>query len=73
MPKLLVPLAAMAIMSAAAMVATDRAEAAAASAAASSIRATAGNTSAVEQARCWRRRICGPRGCVWRTTCRRWW
>jgi hypothetical protein len=27
----------------------------------------------VEQARCWRRRVCAPRGCFWRTTCRRWW
>jgi hypothetical protein len=40
------------------------------SAAASSIRTTIGNTSAVEQVACFRRRICGPRGCVWRTWCR---
>jgi uncharacterized protein (DUF2147 family) len=72
MPKLLVPLAAIAMMWAA-VLAADRAEATAVSAAASSIRATAGNTSAVEEARCWRRRVCGPRGCAWRTTCRRWW
>jgi len=29
--------------------------------------------SPVEEARCWRRRVCGPRGCFRRTVCRRWW
>jgi hypothetical protein len=28
--------------------------------------------SPVEAAACARRRVCGPRGCAWRTVCRRW-
>lgn len=70
MPKLLLPLAGVVLMAAAAFVVTQRAEANTVSAAASSIRTTIGNTSAVEQVACFRRRICGPRGCVWRTWCR---
>jgi hypothetical protein len=38
----------------------------------SDIRATLDATSTVEKAACVRRRVCGPRGCVWRTVCRRW-
>ena len=70
MRKLLLPAMIVASVSALALLG-HRAEAAAASAPAA-IRATVGNTSIVEEARCWRRRVCGPRGCWWRTTCRRW-
>jgi hypothetical protein len=70
MRKLLLPLLAVAAVSAAALIA-QRAEATV-SAAPSGLRAAVGDTSLVEQARCWRRRVCGPRGCVWRTVCRRW-
>jgi hypothetical protein len=31
------------------------------------------NTSLVESAACVRRRVCGPRGCAWRTVCGRRW
>jgi hypothetical protein len=68
MAKLLLPLAGMVLMAVAALVATQSAEAN--SALASSTRATIGNTSAVEQVACFRRRVCGPRGCVWRNWCR---
>jgi hypothetical protein len=70
MPKLLLPLAGMVLMATAALVATQPAEANSALATTSSIRATIGNTTAVEQVACFRRRVCGPRGCVWRTWCR---
>jgi hypothetical protein len=70
MRKLLLPAMVVASVSALALF-SQRAEAAAASAPAA-IRATVGNTSIVEEVRCWRRRVCGPRGCWWRTTCRRW-
>jgi len=30
-------------------------------------------TSLVEKAACVRRRVCGPRGCAWRTVCGRRW
>jgi hypothetical protein len=71
MRKLLLPIMATAAVSAAALF-TYRAEAAV-SAAPASLRATVGHTSPVERAAaCARRRVCGPRGCVWRTVCRRW-
>jgi hypothetical protein len=70
MCKLLLPLVAVAVVSAAALIA-QRAEATV-SAAPSGFRAAVGDTSGVEQVRCFRRRVCGPRGCAWRTTCRRW-
>ena len=73
MPKFLLPLVGMLLMMAAALIVTHRAEAAAVSTAATNLRAAIGNTSAVEEVRCWRRRVCGPRGCAWRTTCRRRW
>jgi hypothetical protein len=69
MPKTLIPLIAL-IMASAAVLLVSRAEANV-SAPASSI---LGATSAVEQAQartCVRRRVCGPRGCAWRTVCRR--
>ena len=71
MRKLLLPMVAMAVVSAAALL-TARAEAAV-SAAPESIRAAAGSLSVIEPAACWRRRVCGPRGCVWRTVCGRRW
>jgi hypothetical protein len=71
MSKLLLPLIALTMMSAAALL-VARADAGV-STLAPSIATIAGETSAVEQARtCARRRACGPRGCVWRTVCRRW-
>ena len=73
MPRFLLPLVGMLLMMAAALIVTHRAEAAAVSTAATNLRAAIGNTSAVEEVRCWRRRVCGPRGCAWRTTCRRRW
>ena len=72
MRKFLLPLVGMLLMMAAALIVTHRAEAATVSTAATDLRAAIGNTSAVEEVRCWRRRVCGPRGCAWRTTCRRW-
>ena len=36
------------------------------------IRTTLGATGSVEKAACVRRRVCGFRGCIWRTVCRRW-
>lgn len=68
MPKVLIPLMGLAMASAAALL-VPRAEA--------NVPVPAsglpGVTSAVEpaQANCVRRRICGPRGCAWRTVCRR--
>jgi hypothetical protein len=70
MRKLLLPLMAVAALSAAAAF-SPRAEATV-SAAPAGIRATAASSSMVEQARCWVRRVCGPRGCARRTICRRW-
>ena len=72
MRKLLLPMAAMAAVSAAALL-TLRAEAAVSAAAPANVRAAVGSTNLVEPAACWRRRVCGPRGCVWRTVCRRRW
>jgi hypothetical protein len=72
MPKLLLALVGMLLIAAAASVVTQGAQAAAASTAATNIRGTAGNTSVVEQVACRRTRVCGPRGCAWRTVCRRW-
>jgi hypothetical protein len=45
---------------------------AAMSAISSDVRATLTEASPVEKAACWRRRVCGPRGCFRRTVCRRW-
>jgi predicted RNA-binding Zn ribbon-like protein len=67
MPKVLFPLVGLVIALAAAL---PRAEANVAAPAPSA----PGATSAVEevQARtCMRQRVCGPRGCAWRTVCRR--
>jgi hypothetical protein len=67
MHKVLIPLIGLVMTSAAAM---PRAEANVSAPAPS----VAGPTSAVEevQARtCVRQRVCGPRGCAWRTVCRR--
>jgi hypothetical protein len=68
MPRGLIPLIGLAMASAAALL-VPRAEAGI-SAPASGI---PGAASAVEQAQavCARRRVCGPRGCAWRTVCRR--
>ena len=38
----------------------------------SDVRASLTEASPVEEAACWRRRVCGPRGCFRRTVCRRW-
>jgi hypothetical protein len=70
MHKLLLPLAAMALI-AIALVSSHRVQAAGPGIS-SDIRATFGTTSSVEKAACVRRRICGYRGCIWRTVCRRW-
>ena len=72
MPKLLLPLVGLALVSAAVL--TPRAEATV-SAAPSSIQAVLGTTSAVEHAAsaCERRRVCRPgAGCAWRKVCKRW-
>jgi hypothetical protein len=71
MRKVLLPIATVAAVSAAVLF-IHRAEAAP-SAAPGDIAATIGSTSAVEPAACFRRRVCGPRGCAWRTVCRRRW
>jgi hypothetical protein len=70
MRKVLLPMMAVAALSVVLLVAHS-AEAGI-SAAPAGVRAAVGNTSAVEPAACVRRRVCGPRGCVWRTVCRRW-
>jgi hypothetical protein len=73
MPKLLLPLVGLALVSAAVLL-TPRAEATV-SAAPSSIQAVLGTTSAVEHAAsaCERRRVCRPgAGCAWRKVCKRW-
>jgi hypothetical protein len=68
MPKVLIPLIGLAMASAAALL-VPHAEARLSGPASS----FPGATSAVEpaQAVCARRRVCGPRGCAWRTVCRR--
>jgi hypothetical protein len=69
MRELMLSLVGMAMISAAALL-MARADAAVPTA---SVATIAGETSAVEQAAtCLRRRVCGPRGCAWRTVCRRW-
>jgi hypothetical protein len=70
MRKLLLPAMAAAVLSGAVLY-VHRAEAAGAAPPAG-VRTAVGNTSAVEPAACWRRRVCGRRGCAWRTVCRRW-
>lgn len=71
MRKVLLPIVAVAAVSAAALF-VHRAEAAL-SAAPKDMRAVLGTTSDVVPAACVRRRFCGPRGCVWRTVCGRRW
>jgi hypothetical protein len=73
MVKLLLPLAGLTLMSVAALV-VPRAQATVPLAPAS-IRATVGETSAVEQTavKCAHRRVCRPgQGCAWRKVCKRW-
>jgi hypothetical protein len=70
MTKLLLPLAALLLVSAAVLV-VPRADAATRQ----SIRAVIGHTSAVEQiaVKCAHRRVCRPgQGCAWRKVCKRW-
>jgi hypothetical protein len=67
MPKVLIPLIGLVVILAAAL---PRAEANVSAPAPSA----PGATSAVEEAQasaCMRQRVCGPRGCAWRTVCRR--
>jgi hypothetical protein len=67
MPKALIPLIGLA-MTTAAVLLVPRAEAHVSMPAP----IFPGATSAVEEAAvCARRRVCGPRGCAWRTVCRR--
>ena len=73
MVKLLLPLAGLALVSAAALV-MPRAQATVPVAPAS-MRATVGSTSAAEQTalKCAHRRVCRPgQGCAWRKVCKRW-
>ena len=65
MPKVLIPLIGLVMMSVAAL---PRAEANV-----SAAPGAPGTTSAVEEVQaptCVRQRVCGPRGCAWRTVCR---
>jgi hypothetical protein len=70
MRKLLLPLAGMALVCGALPPHTAQATVSGLS---SSLRATLTEASPVEKAACWRRRVCGPRGCFWRRVCRRRW
>jgi|RhiMetdeSRZDD1v2_1073273.scaffolds.fasta_scaffold619365_2 hypothetical protein len=71
MRKLLLALVGMAMMSAAALL-VARADAAISTAPVSMATIAAETTSVEQVATCFRRRVCGPRGCAWRTVCRRW-
>ena len=71
MRRLLLPIGGMALICGALLL--SQPGQAAAPGLAAGVRTTLDTIKPVEKARCWRRRVCGPRGCFWRSTCRRWW